>query len=116
MHSDRPLYLVFFRTEAGTEPVREWLLSLRKPERKIVGSDILAVQYAWPVGKPLVDSFGNGLWEIRSKLKDSIARTLFIIANEEIVLMHAFIKKSRTTPKSDLQLARKRQKEYLSYL
>jgi predicted XRE-type DNA-binding protein len=54
----------FFGTESGNEPVREWLKSLPVENRKQIDSDILAVQWAWPVGKPLVDSLGSGLWEI----------------------------------------------------
>jgi phage-related protein len=60
-----------------------------------------------------VDSLGHGLWEIRSSLKDRIARTLFMVVDEEIVLLHGFIKKDRKTPKSDLDLARKRKSQYL---
>ena len=84
-----------------------------KEERKVIGEDILTVQFAWPVGRPLVASFGGGLWEIRSNLKGKIARTLFIFHDEEIVLLHGFIKKDRKTPKPDLDLAKKRMKQYL---
>ena len=113
MKSERPLAVVFFRTEAGNEPVREWLKGLPKEDRKTIGEDILTVQYAWPVGKPLVDHLGEGIWEIRSRLANRIARTLFIEAEEEIVLLHGFIKKTRKTPKDDLVLAKKRKKQYL---
>lgn len=65
---ERKLKAVFFRTEHGNEPVREWLLSLSKAERKVIGDDVLKVQYCWPIGKPLVGSLGNGLWEVRSRL------------------------------------------------
>ena len=44
--ADRPLRVVFFRTGTGTEPVRDWLLDLKQEERKTIGADILAVQYA----------------------------------------------------------------------
>ena len=109
----RPLRVIFFRTEAGNEPVRDWLHRLPVAEKKSIGADILAVQWAWPVGKPLVDSMGDGLWEIRSSLGDRIARVFFIIADEEIVLLHGIIKKSRTAPKQELDLARKRRSIYL---
>lgn len=113
MNSQRPLAVVFFRTEAGNEPVREWLKELPKEDRKTIGEDILTVQYAWPVGKPLVDHLGGGIWEIRSRLANRIARTLFIEADQEIVLLHGFIKKTQKTPKDDLALAKKRKKQYL---
>jgi len=113
MNSERPLAVVFFRTAAGNEPVREWLKGLLKEDRKTIGEDILTVQYAWPVGKPLVAHLGEGIWEIRSRLGDRIARTLFIEADQEIVLLHGFIKKTRKTPKNDLALAKKRKRQYL---
>ena len=79
----------------------------------MIGADILAVQWKWPVGKPLVDSLGGGLWEVRSSLGDRIARVFFIVVNEEIILLHGIIKKSRTAPKKDLDLARSRQAAYM---
>lgn len=109
----RPLRVIFFRTATGNEPVREWLLDLTIDDRKSIGADILAVQWVWPVGKPLVDSLGAGLWEVRSSLGDRIARVFFIIVSEEIILLHGILKKSRTAPKQELNLARKRQSLYL---
>jgi phage-related protein len=110
---ERPLAVVFFRTEAGAEPVRDWLRGLPPEEKKIIGTDILTVQYAWPIGKPLVGSLGHQIWEVRSNLKNRIARTLFILHAEEIVLLHGFIKKDQKTPKSDLDLTRRRKSQYL---
>src|ERR1700722_12415817 len=107
MKAERPLGVVFFETEAGNEPVREWLKELPKDDRKVVGADILTVQYAWPVGKPLVDNLGDGVWEVRSRLGNRIARTLFTAADEEIVLLHGFIKKQQRTPANELDLAKK---------
>lgn len=62
MDVERKLEAVFFRSDTGNEPVREWLLELPKADRKAVGDDILKVQYCWPIGKPLVDGLGHGLW------------------------------------------------------
>jgi phage-related protein len=116
MNAARPLKVVFYQTHAGHEPVREWLKSLPKEERKMIGTDILAVQYAWPVGKPLVDNLGEGVWEIRSRLPNRIARTLFAVVEEEIVLLHGFLKKRQQTPPHELALAKKRKREYLQNL
>jgi len=113
MQDARPLTVRFFASDAGNEPVREWLKSLPLEDRKTIGSDILAVRWAWPVGKPLVDSMGGGLWEIRSSLGNRIARTFFMIAGQEIILLHGILKKTRTAPKQDIDLARKRRKIYL---
>ena len=83
-------------------------IALRK-----IGKDILAVQFAWPVGKPLVDNLGDGVCEVRSRLSNRIARTLFAVVDEEIVLLHGFIKKQQRTPSDELDLAKKRKKQYL---
>ena len=109
----RRLPAVFFQTEAGREPVREWLKGLPKEERRIIGEDIMTVQFRWPLGMPLVDNLGSGIWEIRSRLANRIARTLFFVHEEEIILLHGFIKKTRKTPNEDRALALRRKNAYL---
>jgi len=116
MKAERPLRVVFFKTDTENEPVREWLKSLPREECKTIGADIMAIQYAWPVGKPLVDNLGDGVWEVRSRLDNRIARTLFAVVNQEIVLLHGFIKKSQKTPADELDLAKKRKRQYLQNL
>jgi phage-related protein len=113
MKVERPLKVVFFKTATGNEPVREWLKAMCKEDSKTIGADILTVQYAWPVGKPLVDNLGDGIWEVRSRLDNRIARTLFAMVDQEIVLLHGFIKKQQKTPADELELAKKRKKQYL---
>jgi len=113
MTSERPLKIVFFKTEADNEPVRKWLKDLPKEDCQAIGADILTVQYAWPVGKPLVDNLGDGIWEVRSRLGNRIARTLFAVVDGEIILLHGFIKKQQKTPTDELDLAKKRKKLYL---
>ena len=112
MKAERPLKVVFFKTGTGNEPMREWLKGLSKADCKVIGTDILTVQYAWPVGKPLVDNLGDGIWEVRSRLDNRIARTLFTMVDQEIVLLHGFIKKQQKTPPDELELAKKRKKQY----
>jgi phage-related protein len=108
----RRLPAVFFRTVAGREPVREWLRSLPKHERQAIGDDIAYVQYRWPIGKPRVDHLRGGVWEVRSTLENRIARVLFAVRGEEIVLLHGFIKKTRTTPSEELEIAQRRWQEW----
>jgi phage-related protein len=109
----RKLDAAFFRTENGNEPVREWLLSLAKAERKRIGDDVLKVQYCWPIGKPLIANLDKGLWEIRSRLGNRIARLIFCIEGRTMVLLHAFIKKTQKTPKHELDLAIQRRNQLI---
>ena len=64
----------FFRTDAGSEPVRNWLKDLSAIDRKTVGEDIKTVHFGWPLGMPLVDHLGGEIWEVRVKLGNRIAR------------------------------------------
>ena len=40
MKAERPLRVVFFKTDTGNEPVREWLKDLPKEDCKVIGADI----------------------------------------------------------------------------
>jgi len=104
----------FFRTMRGNEPVRAWLKDeLTADERKLVGADIMTVEYGWPIGMPTCRSMGHGLHEVRTDLKNRIARVLFYVdANERMVLLHGLVKKSQTTPDSELTIARDRMAEH----
>jgi len=69
------LTVVFYKTEAGNEPVQEWLKSLKREDRKTIGEDIKTAQFGWPLGMPLIRKLGPGLWEVRSNISQGIART-----------------------------------------
>ena len=110
--ADDKIPLVFYHSEAGKEPVREWLKELPEEDRREIGRDLMRVQWRWPVGMPLCRSLGNGLWEVRSSLPGNrLARVVFCAHGGELVALHGFIKKSQKTPKADLDLAGKRKKE-----
>jgi phage-related protein len=112
LSQSKKIRAAFYTTASGNEPVREWLKDLSAEDRKVLGEDIAAVEFTWPVGMPLVRPLKLGLWEVRSSLAGNrIARVLFCQVEDRMVLLHGFIKKTRTTPDDDLALARKRQKE-----
>ncbi len=102
------LEVVFYREVFGSEPVREWLRSLDRASKKTIGEDIKTVQFGWPLEMPLVRSLGSGLWEVRSNLVNMTARIIFVVGKGKMILLHGFVKKARTTPKAELDLARKR--------
>ena len=102
------LSVVFYVTAAGTEPVRDWLLGLSRDDRRAVGFDIKTAQYGWPLGMPLIRKLEPGLWEVRSHIGDRIARVLFTVTGDTMVLLHSFVKKSEKTPVTDLKTARQR--------
>jgi phage-related protein len=104
----------FYRTGAGSEPVRKWLKASSREDKRIVGADIATVEFRWPVGIPACrpPTSRRGLWEVRSSLTHNrLARVLFFVYQAEMVLLHGFIKKTQQTPEQELDLAVKRQKE-----
>lgn len=109
-HMKPVLDVRFFRTDAGAEPVREWLKDLPAIDRKTIGEDVKTVQFGWPLGMPLVDHLGGDIREVRIRLDNRIARILFAIDGQTMVLLHGFIKKQQKTPGPELDLAKARLK------
>src|SRR5205085_7166664 len=101
----------FYELPSGRSPVRDWIRDLDFADRKIIGEDIKDVEFSWPIGMPLVRSLGGGIWEVRSSLPQGrIARVLFCVEQECMVLLHGFMKKTQKTPKQDIDLAIRRKK------
>ena len=108
MVDEMRLIVVFYRTASGKEPVRDWLKALPVQDRKIIGDDLKTAQYGWPLGMPLIRKLDSDLWEVRSRLQDRIARVIFTVEGNTMILLHGFIKKSQKTPTRELSLAKRR--------
>ena len=86
----------FYRTVAGREPVLDWLRTLEKENRLAIGLDLMRVQFAWPIGMPLVRSLKDGLWEVRSDLaSERTARLLFCFHDEQLIVAMGSLRKLR---------------------
>ena len=80
-------------------------------DRKVIGEDIKDVEFSWPTGMPLARSLGRGIWEVRSSLASGrIARALFCVEPDCMLLLHGFMKKTQKTPQQEIDLAIKRMK------
>lgn len=101
---------VFYRSAKGDEPVRQWLRDLDEEVCKVIGKDILKVQWRWPISKPLVGTFGEGLYEVRSTHDGNIYRVFFCIEGSDMVLLHGLMKKTQATPAREVDTARARQR------
>jgi phage-related protein len=102
-----------YRIEYFSPDVEEEILSL---------PDSLAARYIFltrrmtvigaNLGPPHTDSFGDGLFELRLKGSDGIARVFFCtLVGRRIMMLHSFIKKTQKTPPREIEVARKRMKE-----
>jgi phage-related protein len=108
------IYVKFYCLASGKEPVLEWLKTLDKADKRIVGFDMKTIEEGWPLGMPLVEKLDKNLWEVRSNINDGcITRVFFTIVKHEMVLLHGIKKKTQKTPKKDLDLAKSRRNAVL---
>jgi phage-related protein len=64
------------------------------------------------LGAPHTESFGDGLFELRLKGREGIARVFFCaLVGRRVVMLHSFVKKTQKTPVREIEVARKRMKE-----
>jgi len=106
----------FFVSHTKNEPVRDWLKALPVDDRRKIGEEIKCVQFGWPLGMPLVRKLAKDLWEVRVRLTDRIARILFTVTGNIMVLLHGFIKKSQAIPAGELSIAKQRLQQLRSAL
>ena len=106
-----PVIVRFFRTEAGTEPAREYLQSLEKADRQACGAMLRAVQ-DYGLDAPGVEKrqLEGKLWE----LKPDPHRLMYVmVAGPTMVVVHGCKKEGGKARKVDLNVARKRMKQVL---
>lgn len=64
------------------------------------------------LGEPHTKAFGDGLFELRLKGAEGMARVFFCtLVGKRIVMLHSFIKKSERTPLREREIAETRMKE-----
>lgn len=81
-------------------------------QARYIGLTQRMLEYGPNLGLPHTDAFGGGLFELRLKGVEGIARVFFCtMVEQEIVMLHSFIKKAQKTPVKELKLAKLRMKE-----
>ena len=74
----------------------------------------LMIEFGANLGLPHTKLIDKGLFELRVKSKEGIARVFFCIKiGKKIIMLHSFIKKSQKTPKKEIRIAKTRMKEVL---
>jgi phage-related protein len=76
----------------------------------------LMIAFGPNLGMPHTRALGEGLFELRVKGSEGIARVFYCtIVERRIVMLHSFIKKSQKTPKRALDIAKRRLQEVLRH-
>ncbi len=82
-------------------------------QARYIGLTARMMEHGPNLGLPHTEALGGGLFELRLKGAEGIARIMFcLVINRQIVVLHAFIKKTQKTPARDLKIARLRMKEF----
>jgi phage-related protein len=95
------------------EQVQEDIMNLPDTlQARYIGLTSRMIEHGPNLGLPHTDSFGSGLFELRLKGVEGIARVFFcMMVEKKIVMLHSFIKKTQKTPDKELKIAKSRMKE-----
>lgn len=107
--------VIFYEDEKGKCPVEDFLDSLDiKMRYKVVSYIDLLKDYGPNLRSPYSEYLEDGIFELRVKLSSNITRTLyFFTEGKMIILTNGFVKKTQKTPRKEIDLAKKRRKDYL---
>lgn len=112
--------LDFYEDSSGYSDVKELIVNLREKSKtnkdarinfnKVVAYIDLLEELGTRIGEPVTKHLDGKIWELRPL--DN--RILFAyVENETFVLLHHFVKKTRKTPKSEIEKAKKELEDYL---
>ena len=101
-----------YYSKSVRQDIEAWPLGIRAVYARITERMQVFGPY---LGMPFTRAMGEGLMEIRAKGQEGIGRAFFCTGvSQDIVILHAFIKKSQKIPAPDLALATRRMKEVTS--
>ena len=99
--------IIFYDKPDGTEPVKEFLLSLDKKMRaKLLMEITLLADNGPQLREPYSKHLDDGIFELRAKTGTDISRVLyFFLIGRRIILTNGFIKKTQRTPEREIERA-----------
>jgi phage-related protein len=102
-------YSVEYFNERVVADIEGWPVGLLADYARLVE---LLMEFGPGLRMPRSRALGNGLFELRPRSREGIGRALYCyLDGERVVVLHAFVKKTRATPERDLRVARRRMKE-----
>lgn len=105
----------YYVTRGGQEVVKDFIDNLQVVDQAKLGHNLdLLEQYGYALGMPHAKPLGGGLMElrVRSGRGRQEVRVFYVFVKDyRIYLLHGFVKKTQTTPKKELDIARYRQAE-----
>lgn len=107
--------VILFETSAGKSPVSEFLASLQPQTiAKFRYQVRLLSEFGPKLAMPHAKAIGDGLFELRVRGKEEVRGLYIFIDGNDVVILHAFKKKSMAIPGRELKIAHRRQRDYLN--
>lgn len=108
--------IIFYEKEDGTEPAKEFILSLDKKMRtKMLRIIEMLQNNGYELREPYSKSVSEGSLELRAKVGSDISRVMyFFVIGKKAVLTNGFIKKTQKTPKEEIERAKRYRADFLS--
>jgi len=105
----------FYEKSDGSEPAKEFILSLEpKMRAKVLRTIDLLATNGPELREPYSKSLGDGILELRTKVGSDISRVLyFFVIGRRIILTNGFIKKTQKTPRYELERAKRFRDDYI---
>lgn len=108
--------VLFYEDSKGNKPVEEFLVQLDKKMRaKLLGLLEVLQENGYQLREPYSKHLEDGIFELRGKFGSDITRIVYFFYNNgEIILTNGFIKKTQKTPRKEIEITKKRRKDFLS--
>ena len=108
--------IIFYNKPDGSEPAKDFLLSLDKKMRaKIIMLIELLAENGSELREPYSKHLVDGIFELRARIGSDISRVLyFFVVGKKIIITNGFVKKTQKTPNAEIELAKKYRNEFLN--
>lgn len=108
--------VILYKDISGKSPIEDFLLGLVRTNKVLfneASKGIAKLRNRTYHKEPLSKYLEPGLWKLRIKSGTNILRIIYTFRKGRIIiLLHVFIKKQQKTPEGDLEIARKRLREF----
>jgi len=105
----------FYKTSNDKSPVKDWIVELdTKTKAKVLKNIEMLKEFNINLKAPFVKPLEDKLYELRTKDTKGIYRIIyFAYTNQTFYLLNGFVKKTQTTPRKEIELAKLRMKEII---
>lgn len=107
--------IIMYEDRKGNCEVKDFILKCdSKMKAKILAYMDILEEKGPQTREPVSEHLDDGIFELRCKVSSNITRILyFFVEGKRIVMTNGFVKKTRKTPRSEIELAKKRRKDFL---